>query len=47
MKYLRFKFKILCYGVNISLKKELKPKFLHSCFVKLAPNSQMLGFAAY
>ena len=39
MKYLRFKLKILWYGVkiNFSLKKELKPKFLLSCFVKLAP----------
>ena len=33
------KLKILWYGVrvNFSLKKELKPKFLVSCFVKLAP----------
>ena len=38
MKYLRFKLKILCYGirVNFSLKKELKPKFLLRCFMKLA-----------
>ena len=40
MKYLRFKLKILSYGirVNFSLKKELKPKFLLSCFVKLGPD---------
>ena len=38
MKYLRFKLKILWYGIriNFSLKEELKPKFLHSCFVKLS-----------
>ena len=42
MKYLRFKLKILWYGirVNFSLKEELKPKFLLSCFVKLAPDVQ-------
>ena len=40
MKYLRFKLMILWYGirVNFSLKKELKPKFLLTCFVKLAPD---------
>ena len=39
MKHLRLKLKILWYGirVNFSLKKALKPKFLLSCFVKLAP----------
>ena len=39
MKYLIFKLKILWYGirVNFSIKKGLKPKFLLSCFVKLAP----------
>ena len=38
MKYVRFKLKISWYGirVNFSLKKELKPKFLLSCFAKLA-----------
>ena len=38
MKY-RFKRKILWYGVtvNFSLKEELTPKFLLSCFVKWAP----------
>ena len=37
MKYLRFKLKILLYGirVNFSLKKELKSNFSLSCFVKL------------
>ena len=39
MKYLRFKLKILLYGIriNFSLKKEFKPKFLLSCIVKLTP----------
>ena len=39
MKYLRFQLKILWYGirVNFPLKKELKPKFLLSSFMKLAP----------
>ena len=41
MKYLRFKLKVW-YGirVNFSFKKVLKPKFLLSCFVKLAPGVQ-------
>ena len=29
-------------GVNFSLKKELKPKFFLSCFVKLAPTGHRL-----
>ena len=43
MKYLRFKLKILWYGIraNFSLKKELKLTFLLSCFVKLAPDHQV------
>ena len=38
---LKIKLKVLWYGikVNFSLKKELKPKFLLSCFVKLAPGA--------
>ena len=39
MKYLGFKlldFVIRNKSINFSLKKELKPKFLLSCFMKLA-----------
>ena len=40
MKCLRYKLRILWYGIRVdfSLKEELKPNFLLSCFVKLAPS---------
>ena len=40
---LRVKLKILWYGirVNFSFKEKLQNKFLLSCFVKLAPSSQI------
>ena len=49
MKYLIFKLKILWYGIRVifSLKKELKPKLLLSCFVKLTLESFIYKFRQY